>query len=524
MALATTCPACSTSFKVNPEQLKLRRGLVRCGKCEHVFSGVEYLRYVSDSQTEADLNPPDTGGDRRKGDRRESFRPPFEDDTSSTDELKTAFFLPDSELLDERDAAAVATPADAASPTGATPAGDATKQPANQATSQTTEPTTDSAAGPSAAAASADADVAPPATSADGKPATDAETTPPTAAPSAQDEHSDRSRNAGQSTPTAARSDPQDATDAAAPTGPESAGAANPKPAAPPAPTDEASSPPARSDTEAREPGRIRPAMPRVSKPVVTTPLTQSPRGANGGKPSRDDTNWVKAPVWPSIDEHFDEPDIEEPDSAPGPNSPTWPASTKRASPPMRPVATGVAGSDEDAIDFFGQTSKPAIDFDLPSRRAWLIAVALGLLLIVQLALGNRDVLASRFPTLATPLGVLGKPFGLTVQLPMSGENIKIASFDLVTASAREPDASYVMNLLMRNKAQYAVRWPAIELTLLDDTGGILVRKVLLADQYVPDQLSLARGLGASSEQPIRVGLKSHTSAPVGYSVSLFYP
>ena len=49
MALATTCPQCKTSFKVIPYQLKLRRGLVRCGVCQHVFSGIDYLRYVDDS-------------------------------------------------------------------------------------------------------------------------------------------------------------------------------------------------------------------------------------------------------------------------------------------------------------------------------------------------------------------------------------------------------------------------------------------------------------------------------------------
>ena len=49
MALATTCPQCKTSFKVVPDQLKLRRGLVRCGVCQHVFSGIDHLRYVDDA-------------------------------------------------------------------------------------------------------------------------------------------------------------------------------------------------------------------------------------------------------------------------------------------------------------------------------------------------------------------------------------------------------------------------------------------------------------------------------------------
>src|SRR5690606_38712157 len=53
MALATTCPQCMTSFRVVPDQLKLRRGLVRCGTCQHVFSGIDYLRYVDDSRVGA---------------------------------------------------------------------------------------------------------------------------------------------------------------------------------------------------------------------------------------------------------------------------------------------------------------------------------------------------------------------------------------------------------------------------------------------------------------------------------------
>ena len=48
MTLATTCPVCKTSFKVIPDQLKLRRGLVRCGSCHNVFSGIDHLRQVND--------------------------------------------------------------------------------------------------------------------------------------------------------------------------------------------------------------------------------------------------------------------------------------------------------------------------------------------------------------------------------------------------------------------------------------------------------------------------------------------
>lgn len=39
MALATKCPHCGTIFKVAADQLKLRGGIVRCGKCGEVFDG-----------------------------------------------------------------------------------------------------------------------------------------------------------------------------------------------------------------------------------------------------------------------------------------------------------------------------------------------------------------------------------------------------------------------------------------------------------------------------------------------------
>ncbi len=39
----TTCPECQTSFRVSQEQLGLRRGLVRCGKCNAVFNAYDAL-------------------------------------------------------------------------------------------------------------------------------------------------------------------------------------------------------------------------------------------------------------------------------------------------------------------------------------------------------------------------------------------------------------------------------------------------------------------------------------------------
>ena len=41
--MLTRCPACTTSFRVTPDQLKARGGKVRCGKCQTVFNALDSL-------------------------------------------------------------------------------------------------------------------------------------------------------------------------------------------------------------------------------------------------------------------------------------------------------------------------------------------------------------------------------------------------------------------------------------------------------------------------------------------------
>lgn len=43
MSLTTQCPACRTTFKIVPDQLKISDGWVRCGHCSDVFDATRYL-------------------------------------------------------------------------------------------------------------------------------------------------------------------------------------------------------------------------------------------------------------------------------------------------------------------------------------------------------------------------------------------------------------------------------------------------------------------------------------------------
>lgn len=64
MSMITQCPACSTSFRVTPPQLQAQHGMVRCGRCAHVFDGFATLATLSDHL------PPDTAVQPSIADRK----------------------------------------------------------------------------------------------------------------------------------------------------------------------------------------------------------------------------------------------------------------------------------------------------------------------------------------------------------------------------------------------------------------------------------------------------------------------
>ena len=49
MSLITQCPACSTMFRVVPDQLRISEGWVRCGHCDEVFDANAHLQTLAES-------------------------------------------------------------------------------------------------------------------------------------------------------------------------------------------------------------------------------------------------------------------------------------------------------------------------------------------------------------------------------------------------------------------------------------------------------------------------------------------
>jgi len=43
MSLLTRCPACTTLYKVVPDQLRISQGWVKCGQCGDIFDATQHL-------------------------------------------------------------------------------------------------------------------------------------------------------------------------------------------------------------------------------------------------------------------------------------------------------------------------------------------------------------------------------------------------------------------------------------------------------------------------------------------------
>jgi len=154
------------------------------------------------------------------------------------------------------------------------------------------------------------------------------------------------------------------------------------------------------------------------------------------------------------------------------------------------------------------------------SRAAWLVAALLALALFGQALVAWRDTIAVRLPAAAPALARLIEPLGLTLEPPRTLSAVTIESFELQASGA---PGRLVLSALIRNAADHPVRWPAMELTLTDAAGEVLVRKVLDPQDFL-DAAEASHGMAPRSEHSLRLELSHAGTAPSGYAVSLFHP
>jgi predicted Zn finger-like uncharacterized protein len=472
MALATTCPQCKTSFKVVPDQLKLRRGLVRCGVCQHVFSGIDYLRYVDDSarmaQRAAAAPAPARG--EAPAPAPADAQPPA---ASPPPTAGTLVPLPPG--------AAPPIPDSLVAPRPAAPpiAGPQTIIDSGQDL-KTAFFIVDSGFGTDAAAArAAQVPLGPAADFAVPAPGTPARLPAP---------HDPRAAVPGP--------DPSDAVAAAE-------AVARAVPAAPFFP-----------DTGAVHLPAVTGAPTVTGAPAVAVaPAASGASFAAGAPAAAEAPAVVEAPEAPATTM-----------AAPAADMPAgeWVADRRTDRVPADRAAHPPDDADTPAIDYFGtgRGGGSALGLAL-SPAAWAAAALLTLALVAQALIGWRDAIAAGAPALAPALGAVLAPLGLDVGPPRDLDALTIESFELQANG--QPD-QLQLTAVLRNRGDRAVRFPAMELTLTDSAGALLARKAILPETYLAPAGVPPGGLPARTERPLRLVLQHRGLAPTGYSVALFHP
>jgi predicted Zn finger-like uncharacterized protein len=152
-------------------------------------------------------------------------------------------------------------------------------------------------------------------------------------------------------------------------------------------------------------------------------------------------------------------------------------------------------------------------------HRAALAATAVVLLLLlgVQIAVHQRDLLAARVPTLAPALAVLCSGFGCKIGPPRRIDALAVESTAL--ARTTTPDV-FRLSVTLRNRDPYALLLPSIDLALTDSSGALVARRVLSpADFRVATPV-----IAAGAEQTLTLPLTAGAGRVSGYTVEIFYP
>jgi hypothetical protein len=161
-----------------------------------------------------------------------------------------------------------------------------------------------------------------------------------------------------------------------------------------------------------------------------------------------------------------------------------------------------------------------------PKRRlAWAFAALLAIVVLAaQAALHFRTELAVLLPETRAHLAAACAALKCDLRLPRRPKLMAIESSDLQADGRREN--VIVLNAVLRNQAQFAQEYPALELTLTDERDEAVARRVLLPADYLAGvaREQIARGIGAGTDIALRVFIDTSGLRAIGYRMYLFFP
>ncbi|RKP48550.1 DUF3426 domain-containing protein [Pararobbsia silviterrae] len=158
-----------------------------------------------------------------------------------------------------------------------------------------------------------------------------------------------------------------------------------------------------------------------------------------------------------------------------------------------------------------------------PARRilGWIVALLLLVLLAAQLAWWQREPIMARWPnTVATYHSACAK-LGCLVTPPRNIDQLQIETSTLAQSTAAN---QFDLSMSLHNRAGLALAWPSIEISLLDQQNQLAIRRVVTPAQYLPANVDVSAGIAADGHQPVNLRLTTTGTAPANYKVLIFYP
>ncbi|MEC4596850.1 DUF3426 domain-containing protein [Burkholderia vietnamiensis] len=194
------------------------------------------------------------------------------------------------------------------------------------------------------------------------------------------------------------------------------------------------------------------------------------------------------------------------------------------AKPPAQPAVPFPAALTEDDRPHFEVTRETRA----PQRRGMLagffggvVAATLGMLLFAQLAWWQRESVMIYWPVTQSWYRQACAALGCKVTPPRAIDGLRLNATDL-----RQLDGPRVLELKapLTNRYRVALAYPSLELTLLDDTNHVTVRRVLAPRDYVRPGTPIDAGLPPGTTQTMVVRLDTNGASASNFRVQIFYP
>jgi predicted Zn finger-like uncharacterized protein len=202
---------------------------------------------------------------------------------------------------------------------------------------------------------------------------------------------------------------------------------------------------------------------------------------------------------------------------------------THEAPPPPEPQAQATAPNDDLGIDEVVHEPEFLRNSREDEKRSFSVvygggSILLSILLVLQLAVIFRTEITTRWPQWRPMLVQVCGLFGCNVGWPTRADLLAVVGTELQAIPGTDV---LELTAVIRNRANFKVALPAIEVTLTDTTNRTLARKVFAPVDYLGSagepSSRIDDGLGASSDLTVRVAFEARGINAVGFVVYPFY-